>query len=112
MIIFWQATKFTQLHFLTFIQTIFGYNRIISLYTENKLNNKQFKGVFTTHLKGAEHLSLTNLQLFSPILVNTLQSGKANIDSYYCIEMENELILKFFDCELKEISHFNSKKTY
>jgi len=82
------------------------------VYVANKLNNKQFEGAYTSHFKGAKHLSLTDLQLFSPILANTLQGGKANIDSYYCIEMENELILEFFDYELKGIGHFNPKKTY
>ncbi|KQL18379.1 alpha/beta hydrolase family protein [Cytobacillus solani] len=82
------------------------------VYVANKLNNKQFEGAYTTHFKGAKHLSLTDLQLFSPILANTLQGGKANIDPYYCIEMENELILEFFDYELKAIGHFNPKKTY
>lgn len=82
------------------------------VYVANKLNNKQFEGAYTTHFKGARHLSLTDLQLFSPILANTVQGGKANIDPYYCIEMENKLILEFFDYELKGIGHFNPKKTY
>lgn len=82
------------------------------VYVANKLNNKQFEGAYTTHFKGAKHLSLTDLPLYSPILANTLQGGKANIDSYSCIEMENELILEFFDYELKGIGHFNPKKAY
>ncbi|MCW1941561.1 hypothetical protein OMD49_28160 [Bacillus anthracis] len=73
------------------------------VYIANKLNNKQFEGAYTTHFKGAKHLSLTDLQLFSPILANTVQGGKANIDAYYCIEMENKLILEFFDYELKAL---------
>ncbi|HDX9577695.1 TPA: alpha/beta hydrolase [Bacillus pseudomycoides] len=83
-----------------------------STYVANKPNNEHFKDAYTTHFKGAKHLTLTDLQLFSPILANTLQGGKANIDPYYCIEMENELILEFFDYELKGIGHFNPKKTY
>ncbi len=53
--------------------------------------------------------------LFSPILAklaNILQGGKADIDQYYCIETENELILKFFDYELKGIGHFTPNETY
>lgn len=65
------------------------------VYVTNKLNNKQFEGAYTTHLKGAKHLSLTDLSLFSPILTYIIQGGKAEIDKYYCIETENELILKF-----------------
>jgi dienelactone hydrolase len=82
------------------------------IYTANKLNNPQFKGAYTTHFKGAKHLSLTDLPLFSPILANVLQGGKADIDPYYCIETENKLILKFFDDKLKGIGHFTSKETY
>lgn len=83
-----------------------------STYVANKPNNEHFKDAYTTHFKGAKHLTLTDLQLFSPILANTLHGGKADIDPYYCIEMENELILEFFDYELKGIGHFNPKKTY
>ncbi|WP_260871655.1 hypothetical protein [Bacillus sp. X1(2014)] len=67
---------------------------------------------FTTHFKGAKHLSLTELPLFSPILANMLQGGKADIDPYYAIETENKLILKFFDYELKGIGEFTPKETY
>lgn len=82
------------------------------VYVANKLNNKQFEGAYTTHLKGAKHLSLTDLSLFSPILTYIIQGGKAEIDKYYCIETENELILKFFDFELKGIGHFTPEETY
>ncbi|MFF2175784.1 alpha/beta hydrolase family protein [Lysinibacillus sp. NPDC058147] len=82
------------------------------VYVANKLNNKQFEGAYTTHFKGAKHLSLTDLPLFSPILANILQGGKADIDKYYCIETENKLILKFFDFELKGVGHFAPKEAY
>jgi len=82
------------------------------VYVANKLNNKQFEGAYTTHFKGAKHLSLTDLPLFSPILANILQKGKADIDKYYCIETENELILKFFDFELKGVGQFTPKEAY
>jgi hypothetical protein len=55
---------------------------------------------------------LTDLPLFSPILANILQGGKAGIDQDYCTETENELILKLFDYELKGIGPFTPKKTY
>ncbi|MEH7445132.1 alpha/beta hydrolase [Bacillus sp. JJ1122] len=83
-----------------------------STYVANKLDNEQFKDAFTVHFKGAKHLSLTDLPLFSPILANILQGGKADIDKYYSIETENKLILQFFDCELKGIGQFTPKKTY
>jgi len=83
-----------------------------STYVANKLDNEQFKDAFTVHFKGAKHLSLTDLPLFSPILANILQGGKADIDKYYSIETENKLILQFFDYELKGIGQFTPKKTY
>lgn len=83
-----------------------------STYVANKLDNEQFKDAFTVHFKGAKHLSLTDLPLFSPILANILQGGKADIDKYYSIETENKLILQFFDYELKGIGQFTPEKTY
>ncbi|MGE7692525.1 alpha/beta hydrolase family protein [Lysinibacillus sp. NPDC094177] len=83
-----------------------------SIYIANKPNNEHFKEAYTVHFQGAKHLSLTDLPLFSPILTNILQGGKADIDQSYCIENENELILKFFDFELKGIGHFAPKETY
>lgn len=83
-----------------------------STYIAYKSDNKHFKDAYTVHFKGAKHLSLTDLPIVSPILANLLQGGKANIDPYYCIETENQLILTFFDAKLKGIGQFNSKKTY
>ncbi|MCP8968114.1 alpha/beta hydrolase family protein [Ectobacillus ponti] len=83
-----------------------------SLYAANKLDNPQFKEAYTTHFKGAKHLSLTDLPFFSPVLADTLQGGKADINQEYCIKTENELILKFFDEKLKGIGHFTAEKTY
>lgn len=83
-----------------------------STYAANKLNNENFKDAYTVHFQGTKHLSLTDLPLFSPFLANVLQGGKADIDPYYCIETENELILSFFDHELKGIGDFAPEKTY
>lgn len=83
-----------------------------STYVANKLNNEHFKDAYTVHFKGAKHLSLTDLPLFSPLLANVLQAGKADIDPSYCIGTQNELILKFFDYELKGIGQFTPKETY
>lgn len=83
-----------------------------SIYIANKPNSEQFKDAYTVHFQGAKHLSLTDLPLFSPILANILQGGKADINKYYSIETENELILKFLDYELKGIGQFTSKETY
>jgi dienelactone hydrolase len=81
-------------------------------YVANKLNNKHFKNAYTVHFQGAKHLSFTDLPLFSPLLANMLQGGKANIDKYYSIETANGLILEFFDDKLKGIGDFTPKETY
>ncbi|MEH7273560.1 alpha/beta hydrolase [Neobacillus vireti] len=83
-----------------------------SLYAANKTNNESFKKAYTTHFHGAKHLSFTDLSLFSPILATIMQGGKADIDNYYALETENDLILKFFDKELKGIGKFSPKEAY
>ncbi|CQR52454.1 alpha/beta hydrolase family protein [Paenibacillus riograndensis] len=81
-------------------------------YIANRISNINFKGAYNVHFKGAKHLSLTDLPLFSPILANLLQGGKADIDTYYAIETQNELILRFFDYALKNKGQFAPKATY
>ncbi|WP_274366289.1 alpha/beta hydrolase family protein [Paenibacillus thermotolerans] len=83
-----------------------------SIYAANYAADKNFKEAHTVHFQGAKHLSLTDLTLFSPLLANMLQGGKATIDPYYCIEKENELILAFFDYTLKGIGRFTSEEAY
>lgn len=82
------------------------------VYAANKVTDKNCTEAYTVHFQGAKHLSLTDLPLFSPVLANMLQRGKANIDEYYCIETENEIIVKFFDYALKGIGRFTSEGTY
>jgi dienelactone hydrolase len=81
-------------------------------YIANRISNKNFKGAYNVHFIGAKHLSLTDLPLFSPILANLLQGGKADIDKYYAIETQNELILRFFNYSLKNQGQFAPKATY
>ncbi|WP_339276871.1 dienelactone hydrolase family protein [Paenibacillus sp. FSL W8-0426] len=82
-------------------------------YIANRISNPYFNDAYNVHFKGAKHLSLTDLPLFSPILANLLHEGrKANIDKYYAIETQNELILRFFDYALKNQGQFAPKATY
>ncbi|WP_233695644.1 alpha/beta hydrolase family protein [Paenibacillus profundus] len=83
-----------------------------STYAANYIADKNFMEAYTVHFQGAKHLSLTDFPLFSPLLAKMLQGGKAAIDQYYCIETENELILKFFDYTLKGTGRFTSEGTY
>ncbi|TCZ78220.1 alpha/beta hydrolase [Paenibacillus albiflavus] len=77
-----------------------------SSYAANNACDKNCKEAYTVYFEGAKHLSLTDLPLFSPMLANFLQRGKANIDPYDCIETENTLILQFFDDKLKGMGSF------
>ncbi|GIP43631.1 carboxylic ester hydrolase [Paenibacillus sp. J45TS6] len=81
-------------------------------YIANKISNENFNSAYTVHFNGAKHLSLTDLPLFSPILAYLLQGGKADIDKYYAIETQNEIILQFFDYALKNQGLFVPKTTY
>lgn len=81
-------------------------------FAVNNTGNPNFKDAYTVHFEGAKHLSLTDLPLFSPILANMLQRGKADIDKYYCIETMNRLILKFYDYTLKGTGQFAPQAVY
>lgn len=75
------------------------------------------ENVFEVCIKGSNHMSYTDLPLYSPLLANKLSgiSGgltKANVDKYYCIETMNKLVLEFFDCYVKGEGSFVSKEFY
>ncbi len=50
-------------------------------------------------IRGSGHLNFTDLPLFSPVLAGMLGTG--TVDSRYCIEMMNHIVLQFFDSTLK-----------
>jgi hypothetical protein len=72
---------------------------------------------FEICIKGSNHMSYTDLPLFSPLLANQLSgiSGgvtKANVDEYYCIETMNKLVLEFFNCYVKGEGIFAVEEFY
>jgi len=72
---------------------------------------------FETTIKGSNHMSYTDLPLFSPFLASQLSgisggSTKANVDKYYCIETMNKLVLEFFNSYLKDRGEFTLKEFY
>lgn len=82
-------------------------------YFENRIVSATAPASYEVVFRGTEHMSLTDLVLFSPILANMLNSGrKAEVDPYYCIETMNGIILEFFDCYLKGSGTFNSAGMY
>ncbi|MNB95277.1 isoform II [compost metagenome] len=81
----------------------------VTVYAGNKTADQTFTESYSVHFQGANHMSLTDLPLFSPILANMMPVGKAVIDKYYCIETMNQLVLQFFDYTLKGIGGFMPK---
>lgn len=59
---------------------------------------------------GAGHLNFTDLPLFSPVLAGMLGTG--NIDSRYCLETMNEVVLNYFDYYLKDSGGLKIKAVY
>jgi len=68
--------------------------------------------IYNTHINGAKHLSLTDLSLFSPMIANILQGGKAEINPTHCLEIMNGIILNFFNYYLKDTGNFNLSLMY
>ena len=71
------------------------------VYAANKISDKICRESFDMYLEGSKHLTLTDLTLMSPFLANMLNGEKATIDIEYCMRMEREAILEFFNCYLK-----------
>lgn len=72
---------------------------------------------FKVNIKGTNHMSLTDLPLFSPFLVSMISNsvnmvGGVKADKYYIIETMNALVLEFFNCYLKGEGDFDSEGTY
>ncbi|SCW49336.1 Platelet-activating factor acetylhydrolase, isoform II [Ruminococcaceae bacterium YRB3002] len=78
-------------------------------YSNNVILDNAEEG-FSTYLKGAEHMDLTDLPLFSPFLAGMLGSG--NIDHGECIDQVNSLVLQFFNCYLKGEGTFTVSESY
>lgn len=67
---------------------------------------------YNVHMRGAGHLSLTDLALTSPLLTWILNGRKANIDTEYCLTTIGRLALEFFDCYLKGKGGFSPQASY
>ena len=61
-------------------------------------------------VKGAGHLNFTDLPLFSPFLAGMLGTGE--VDSRYCIETMNQIVLNYFDYYLKGAEELNIQEEY
>jgi hypothetical protein len=72
---------------------------------------------FEVHLTGTDHMSLTDLPLFSPFLVSMINSsvpkgGGIEGDRYGTIEKMNGIVLAFFNAYLKGEGSFTAAGTY
>jgi dienelactone hydrolase len=67
---------------------------------------------YNVHMRGAGHLSLTDLALTSPLLTRILNGRKASIDTEYCLTTIGRLALEFFDCYLKAKGGFAPQAVY
>jgi dienelactone hydrolase len=69
---------------------------------------------FQVYFKGTNHMSVTDLPLVSPFLVDVINGtvqkngGRQAADRYEVIETMNRIILEFFDCYLKGKGSFQS----
>lgn len=67
---------------------------------------------YNVYLRGAGHLTLTDLALTSPFFTKILSGHPANTDAKYYLTVINQLTLDFFDCHLKNKGHFNPQAQY
>lgn len=86
---------------------------LLDIFGENHYNeSKQYADFYPNHcvsknsdmvydvvMKGAKHLDVTDLTMFSPILADTLGSG--DVDKKECLNNMNGLVREFWDWQLK-----------
>ena len=65
---------------------------------------------YETYFKNAGHMNFTDLPLISPALANMLGTG--SVDSGECIDTMNSIILRFYDCYLKDQGEFSVEESY
>jgi dienelactone hydrolase len=61
-------------------------------------------------IHGSGHLNFTDLPMFSPALASLLGTGE--VDSRYCIETMNEVVLNYFNYYLKDATELDIKAEY
>lgn len=97
---------------------------LLNLYNESHYNDAKLQGTAYNNLSASEnaveaydivvhgsgHLNFTDLPLFSTVLASMLGTGE--IDSRYCIETMNEIVLDFFNYTLKDEKKLQLKTEY
>ena len=63
-----------------------------------------------TYIVDTAHMNFTDLPLFAPFLGKMLGTG--TIDAGKCVDIMNDLVLKFYDAKLKDMGTFEVKDCY
>lgn len=82
------------------------------VYAGNKISKQVYTKSYDVYLKGTKHLTLTDLSIISPFLTKLLDGRGAEVDARKSIELENSIILEFFDATLKGEGEFSSEGIY
>lgn len=82
------------------------------VYAGNKISKQICAKSYDVYLKGTKHLTLTDLSIVSPFLSDLLDGIGAEVDAKESIELENSIILEFFDATLKGEGEFTSEGIY
>ncbi len=80
-------------------------------YANNVILDEATEG-YRTYIRGAAHMDLTDLPLFSPFLAGMLNTSESTVGHEECIDTVNELVLNFFDCYLKGEGGFSVSESY
>ena len=81
------------------------------VYSNNVILDNADEG-YSTYFRGAAHMDLTDLPLFSPALAGMLNASESSVDHEECIDTLNRIVLEFFDCYLKGEGTFNVNESY
>ena len=97
---------------------------LLNLYNDGHYNDAQAQGLsydnlsasahaveaYDVVIRGSGHLNFTDLPLFSPALARIMGTGQ--VDSRYCIETLNQIVLEFFNHTLKGSADLNLQPAY
>jgi dienelactone hydrolase len=79
------------------------------VYAGNKISKQVCTKSYDVYLKGTKHLTLTDLSIISPFITKLLDGIGSEVDTRKSIELENSIILEFFDATLKGKGEFTSE---
>ena len=80
-------------------------------YSNNVILDNADEG-FSTYFRGAAHMDLTDLPLFSPFLAGMLNTSESTVNHEECTDTLNRIILDFFDCYLMGEGQFAVNESY